>query len=63
MNLLAWFSRLQIWRDTHGQDMVEYALLAGFICIAAAAAFPPVAEDLILIFSKVQSLEVRAAGA
>lgn len=47
--------RCKIWSDTHGQDMVEYALMAGFITIAVAAAFPPVGEELSKIFSKLTS--------
>jgi Flp pilus assembly pilin Flp len=42
--------------------MVEYALLAGFIAVAAAATFPPLATDIIVIFSKVTSLADQAAA-
>jgi len=47
---------LRIWRDRAGQDMVEYALMAGFITVAVAATFPPVANEISVIFSKIQSL-------
>ena len=47
---------LQIWKDTRGQDMVEYALMAGFITVAVAAAFPPVGQSMSTIFSKANSL-------
>lgn len=57
-----WLLRLSVWKDTRGQDMVEYALLAGFIAVAAAASFPPLAEDIIVIFSKVTSLSNQAAA-
>ena len=33
-------SLLRLVRDERGQDMVEYALLAGFIAVAARAAPP-----------------------
>lgn len=36
--------------------MVEYALLAGFITIAAGALFPPVDQSISTIFSRVNSL-------
>ena len=48
--------RCQIWKDTRGQDLVEYALLAGFITVAAMGIFPPVSTSISTIFSKVQSL-------
>jgi pilus assembly protein Flp/PilA len=47
--------RWKIWSDTHGQDMVEYALMAGFITVAVAAAFPPVGDEMSKIFSKLTS--------
>ena len=47
---------LAIWKDRHGQDMVEYALLAGFITIAAGALFPPIDQSISTIFSRVNSL-------
>ena len=36
--------------------MVEYALLAGFIAVAAAAALPPFADSISMIFSKMDSV-------
>ncbi len=39
--------RARIWRDTHGQDMIEYGLLAGFITVTVAATFPPAASRLL----------------
>jgi Flp pilus assembly pilin Flp len=47
--------RLMRWRDTHGQDLIEYALMAGFVAVAAGAAFPPVGNAISSIFSKVGS--------
>jgi Flp pilus assembly pilin Flp len=32
--------RVSIWRDRRGQDLIEYALMAGFVAVAAGAAFP-----------------------
>jgi len=46
---------MRIWRDSHGQDMVEYALMAGFITIAVAAVFPPVGSEISVIWSKLDS--------
>ena len=48
-------------RDERAQDMVEYALLAGFIAVAAGALLPGIAADLSIIFSKMASIVGNAA--
>ena len=55
--------RASIWRDRRGQDLIEYALMAGFVAVAAGAAFPPVADTISDIFSKVQSVMSSANNA
>lgn len=50
----------RLWNETSGQDLVEYALMAGFITVAVAAAFPPVSGGINTIFSKVLSLLSQA---
>lgn len=62
MKFSNWFYKLAIWRDSRGQDMVEYALLAGFIAVAAGAAFPPISGQISTIFSKMISLTDQAAA-
>ncbi len=52
---------LGLIRDKKAQDMVEYALLAGFIAVAAGAFLPPVANSISIIFSKMTSLVNNAA--
>jgi Flp pilus assembly pilin Flp len=52
-----------IWRDRRGQDLIEYALMAGFVAVAAGAAFPPVADTISEVFSKVQSVMSSANNA
>ncbi len=47
--------------DERGQDMVEYALLAGFIAVAAGATLPGISTSLSTIFSKMASLTSVAA--
>ena len=49
-------------RDTRGQDLVEYALLAGFIAVAAGAILPDISDNISKIFSRVSSLLVCAAS-
>ena len=48
--------KLQIFRDTHGQDLIEYALMAGFVAVSAGAIMPGVANSISTIFSKVASV-------
>jgi pilus assembly protein Flp/PilA len=52
--------QVMIWRDRRGQDLIEYALMAGFVAVAAGAAFPPVATTISQVFSKVGSVLTAA---
>ena len=52
--------RLKIWTDQRGQDLIEYALMAGFVAVAAGAIMPGVATSLSQIFSKVASVMSQA---
>ena len=54
-------SLLRLVRDERGQDMVEYALLVGFIAVAAGALLPPISESISIIFSKMASIVANAA--
>jgi Flp pilus assembly pilin Flp len=54
--------RLQIWQNDHGQDLIEYALMAGFVAVAAGAIMPNVAPSISKIFSKVTSVMAQAAS-
>jgi len=54
--------RLTIWKDRRGQDLIEYALMAGFVAVATGATFPPAANAISDIFSKVQSVMSAANG-
>jgi pilus assembly protein Flp/PilA len=53
--------KLRIWSDTHGQDLIEYALMAGFVAVSAGAIMPGVATSISKIFSKVASTMTAAA--
>ncbi len=48
--------KLKVWKDTRGQDLIEYALMAGFVAVAAGAIMPSVATSISTIFSKVGSV-------
>jgi Flp pilus assembly pilin Flp len=41
--------------NTAGQDLIEYALLAAFVAVAAGAIFPNVMTSISTIFSTVSS--------
>jgi len=53
---------LRIWADEHGQDLIEYALMAGFVAVSAGAIMPGVATSISKIFSKVASSMTAAAA-
>ena len=48
--------------DCKGQDMIEYALMAGFVAVAAGAIMPGVASSISTIFSNISSVMTLAAS-
>lgn len=46
----------RIWKDTRGQDLVEYALAAGMVALAAVAAMPQLTGVINNVFSAIGSL-------
>ena len=54
--------KLQVWKDKRGQDLIEYALMAGFVAVAAGAIMPGVASSISTIFSKISSVMTGAAS-
>jgi Flp pilus assembly pilin Flp len=59
MNLLL---KLKIWKDKRGQDLIEYALMVGFVAVTAGAIMPGVATSISTIFSKITSVMANAAS-
>lgn len=57
------FRKLRIWSDTGGQDLIEYALMAGFVAVAAGAIMPSVANSISTIFTAVASTLTAATSA
>jgi Flp pilus assembly pilin Flp len=56
---------MKIWADrlrtnTAAQDLIEYALMAGFVAVAAGALMPGVASNISRIFSQVASILINA---
>ncbi len=52
----------QSWKNTKGQDLIEYALMAGFVAVAAGAIMPGVATSISTIFSQVASVMTAASS-
>ena len=48
--------------DDRGQDLIEYALMAGFVAVAAGALMPNVSSSISTVFSKIQSVLAAAAA-
>jgi len=53
--------KLKVWKDNRGQDLIEYALMAGFVAVAAGAIMPGVASSISVIFSKISSVMSAAS--
>ena len=53
--------KIKALRDHRGQDLIEYALMAGFVAVAAGAVMPGVASSISTIFSKVGSVMADAS--
>ena len=53
--------KLKSLKDTRGQDLIEYALMAGFVAVAAGAVMPGVADSISTIFSQVASVMAVAS--
>ena len=41
------------WNDTQGQDLVEYALVAALVSVAAVATLPVMGNTVSNVFSKI----------
>jgi len=48
--------KLNSLKDTRGQDLIEYALMAGFVAVTAGAIMPGVTSSISTIFSQVASI-------
>lgn len=50
------------WKDRRAQDLIEYALMAGFVAVAAGAIMPNIALSISTIFSSIASVMTGAAS-
>jgi len=46
--------------DTRGQDLIEYALMAGFVALATTGMVPGITSSINVVFSKVNSVIILA---
>jgi pilus assembly protein Flp/PilA len=49
-------SMQNVWKDSKGQDLVEYALAAGMVALAAVAAMPALNTAVNHMFSQIGSI-------
>jgi Flp pilus assembly pilin Flp len=50
------------WKGDQGQDLIEYALMAGFVAVAAGALMPNLSSSISTVFSQIESLLANAAS-
>jgi hypothetical protein len=60
--------KLKIWKDNYGQDLMEYALMAGFLAAASGFTLPQIASSISNVLSTVVTMmgtggSVTAPGA
>jgi Flp pilus assembly pilin Flp len=48
--------KLKIWKDNHGQDLMEYALMAGFLAAASGFTLPQIATSIQNVLSTVVTM-------
>jgi pilus assembly protein Flp/PilA len=51
---------MDFWCDAQGQDLVEYALAAGLVAVAAVAAMPSLSATVSNVFVKIGSIITSA---
>jgi len=54
--------KLKALYDTRGQDLIEYALMAGFVAVAAGAIMPNISSSISTIFSQIASVLTDASA-
>lgn len=52
----------RLWKDQRGQDLIEYAMIGGFIAVVSGMFMPNISNDLSMVFSKVASTVTGAAS-
>lgn len=52
----------RLWGDERGQDLVEYALLAGLVAVSTGLFAPSLSASMGTVYSKLASKLVEAGG-
>jgi pilus assembly protein Flp/PilA len=52
----------RLWKETKAQDLVEYALAAGMVALAAVATMPQLTGVINNVFSKIGSIINSSVG-
>ena len=52
----------RLWHDERGQDLVEYALLAGLVAVTTGLFAPSLSASMGTVYSKLASKLVEAGG-
>jgi len=60
--MISLFRGVRLLQETRGQDLIEYALMAGFLAVAAGAIMPDVATSISTVFSQVASVMASSAS-
>lgn len=60
LHRLVW--KLRLVRDTRGQDLIEYALMVGFIAVAAGALIPGITTTMRSIFERISATLENSAN-
>ena len=47
---------LRIWSDHHGQDLIDYAMIAGFIAVVSGMFLPNVSQDVSRVYSELSRM-------
>ena len=57
-----WLACSQAWNNQRGQDLIEYAMIAGFLAVVSGVFLPNVTQDISAVFSKVASVMTSATS-
>jgi len=52
----------RFWSDNQGQDLIEYALAAGLVAVAAVAAMPVLTTTIDHVFSRIATIVQSAVS-
>ena len=59
--IISRIGNLRVWAESRGQDLIDYALLAGFLAVTAGALSPVVADSFGQIFSRIVGAVMSAS--